>query len=201
MLVKCHTIYPLNLVVIKCYFVVYLCQTTLTVWPVGKPIPFIVKHEENNNKRPKEESGIEEEEEAIEKEIMNLDTEDEPVQIPSTTTLKQFLAQKIGGSEAQPPKDLILSCWIRLSVIGKEAEFEIPNGLVSHQSFARQAQFAQSSGINRLIYDSRWETDTELAKRLTAVRTFTPDIIPGKFFELNYFVFFLGGEVRFHVCL
>uniref|UniRef100_A0A5K4ELB7 Bravo_FIGEY domain-containing protein n=1 Tax=Schistosoma mansoni TaxID=6183 RepID=A0A5K4ELB7_SCHMA len=153
-------------------------DTTLTVWPVGKPIPFIVKHEESHNKQPKEAGIEEEEEEVIEKEIMNLDTEDEPVQIPSTTTLKQFLAQKIGGSEAQPPKDLILSCWIRLSVTGKEAEFEIPNGLISHHSFARQAQFAQSSATNRLIYDSRWETDTELAKQLTAFRTFTPDIIP-----------------------
>ncbi|CAH8553518.1 unnamed protein product [Schistosoma turkestanicum] len=157
---------------------------TLTVWPLGKPAPIIVKHEDNNNKQPEEgeeivvADGIEEEKETVEKEVMNSDNKYEPVQMPSTTTLRQFLTQKIGGSEAQPPKDLILSCWIRLSVFGNEAEFETPNGLVSYHSIARQAPSIHSSGTNRLIYDSRWETGTELAKQLTAIRTFTPDIVP-----------------------
>ncbi|KAH8856299.1 hypothetical protein KSF78_0009101 [Schistosoma japonicum] len=150
-------------------------DTTLTVWPQGKPTTVIIGHEESNGKVI-EEGGVE----VIgkEKEVINLDVKDKQVQIPSTTTLKQFLAQKIGGVETHPPKNLILSCWIRLAVIGNEAEFEKPNVLTLHQSFARQVQLTQSSDEDRLIYDSRWETDTNLAKQLTAVRTFTPDIIP-----------------------
>ncbi|CAH8599353.1 unnamed protein product [Heterobilharzia americana] len=142
-------------------------DSVLTVWPEGKPSPVMDQHEQDEN----------EEVEKGEEESRNSKINGEPVQIPSTT-LKQFLAQKMSDSEAQPPKDLILSCWIRLTVIEREAEFEKPGGLALHQPVAREAQLVQPTGTNRLIYDSRWETDTNLVKQLTATRTFTPDLIP-----------------------
>ncbi|VDQ12461.1 unnamed protein product [Trichobilharzia regenti] len=142
--------------------------------------------EEQGGRDEEEEQHHQEQEQQEQEQIVKPDTHQEssaPIVTRTTTTmtLKQFLAQKIGGTDAQPPKDLILSCWIRLSVINGEAEFDTPSGLLLRQPFARQAPIAQSSRTNRFIYDSRWETDTNLAKQLTATRTFTPDIMPSKF--------------------
>ncbi|CAH8866073.1 unnamed protein product [Trichobilharzia szidati] len=184
-------------------------DSTLTVWPEGKPnsVPTIVQNKDVLNDEPvevktgeQEGEGEEQQEEEDEQQqqqqrpqqheeqeqeqMVKPDTHQESsapiVTRTSTMTLKQFLAQKIGGTDAQPPKDLILSCWIRLSVINGEAEFDTPSGLLLRQPYARQAPMAaaQSSRTNRFIYDSRWETDSNLAKQLTATRTFTPDIVP-----------------------
>ncbi|CAL8068123.1 unnamed protein product [Calicophoron daubneyi] len=95
----------------------------------------------------------------------------------SKMTLKQFIARNSGSGGQQPPKDLIVRCWIQLTVKENKADFVRAESVVLHRNSRQQNVPLPPSRLSnsRIIYDSLLETDSSLSEQLIAIRAFTPD--------------------------
>ncbi|KAF7232690.1 hypothetical protein EG68_06388 [Paragonimus skrjabini miyazakii] len=95
-------------------------------------------------------------------------------------SLKEYIAENSGSGGPRHPEDLVLRCRIRLMVHTNEAEFVPPPGLHLRRLTRQHAGslLSASSSEPRLMYDSSWETDTNLVSQLIATRAFTPEPVP-----------------------